>query len=169
MSNWFKQLFGPRQEEAAPPEPLALQNELQSLRVEMEERQRTIEHLRQEVERLRSREAQMVEETTNTRLEGLVSDLAGPAAQILTQADLLENQGKPVQARDVIAVARRMLRALERQGVSFEGTIGQQVAFDPNRHTPIGSNGTPQAGQMVTLRFSGVVYRGRIIHKGVVE
>ena len=168
MKNLFNQLFS---RPTLPPtvDDLAVQKELQSLRVELEARQQTIDHLKQETERLRSRQAQLVGETAQASLDALFGDLAGPAAQILTQADLLERQGKPVQARDVLSVARRMVRALERHGVSFEGEIGQQVAFDPDRHTPISADSAPQPGQPVTVRFSGVVYKGRIIHKGVVE
>ncbi len=90
-----------------------------------------------------------------------------PASQILTQADLLEKQGKPVQARDVLAVARRMLRALERYGLAFAGQTGEQVFFDPNQHTPINEAAQPQAGQPVTIRFAGVTYQGKMIYKAI--
>jgi molecular chaperone GrpE (heat shock protein) len=153
---------------------LALQKEIQALRMEIEAREGSIANLKQEIERLRLRQEQVIVETVTSRLSGLFGELAAPASQILTQADLLDRQGKPVQARDVLSVARRMVRALERYGVSFTGQAGEQVAFDPNQHTPI--NGAalpgaalPQPGQPVTVRFAGVAYQGKIIYKAIVE
>ncbi len=175
MKNWLSNLFPPHGEkistagEAPEGEILPLQREVQTLRIELDAREQSIANLKSEVERLRSRQEQLVGETVATKLTGLFSDLAGPASQILTQADLLENQGKPVQARDVLSVARRLVRAIERHGVVFEGKIGEQAAFDPNRHTPISSSSAPQAGQPVTIRFAGVSYQGKIIYKAIVE
>lgn len=150
-------------------EVLALQKEVQALRLELDTRQRTVENLRQEVERLRLRQEQVVAETVEARLGSLFGDLAGPASQILTQADLIERQERPVQARDVLSVARRMVRALERYGVAFIGKPGEQVAFDPNHHTPINASLVPEAGQPVTVRFAEVTYQGKTIYKAIVE
>ena len=142
MKNWLTNLFSqhpkpsdsPRQ---ASDELLDIQKEVQTLRIELESSEQMVMNLKQEIERLRSRQDQLLQETVDLPIRSLFNDLAAPASQILTQADLLENQGKPVQARDILSVARRMIRALERQGVSFEGQVGEQVPFDPNRHTPL--------------------------------
>lgn len=150
-------------------ESLAAQNQIQSLRLELEGREQRIQQLIQEIERLRERQDQMVKETAAAQFESLFSELAGPASQILTQADLLGNQGKPVQARDVLAVTRRMLRALERHGLVFEEQAGTHVAFDPSRHTPINDGTAPHLGQTVTVRFAGVTYGGKILYKAVVD
>jgi molecular chaperone GrpE (heat shock protein) len=189
MKKWISNLINPRREPdagekppvvlespASPGQPvtgntniLNLQKEAQSLRMEIEARDGSIANLKQEIERLRLRQEQVIEETIDQRLSGLFSDLAAPSSQILTQAELLEQQGKPVQARDVLAVARRMVRALERYGVVFVHQVGDQVAFDPNQHTPISGTASPQPGQPVTVRFTGVAYQGKIIYKAVVE
>jgi molecular chaperone GrpE (heat shock protein) len=167
MKNWLSRVFNPRR---APVEEdiLALQRELQALRVELESRQAAIDHLKQETERLRARQTELAGETAESRLESLFGDLAAPASQILTQA-ALQDQGKDLQSRDVLAVARRMVRALERHGFAFQGQIGQQVAFDPNQHVPLETGKLPDEGQLVTVRFAGVSYRGRNIHKAIVE
>ncbi len=175
MKNWLANLFS-RQ---SPPSPAAttapavdalrLQTEVQSLRMELEARERTIDNLKQETERLRLRQDELLNDTVALRMEKLFNDLAAPASQILTQADLLEKQGKPVQARDVLSVARRMVRALERSGLSFEGQVGQAVEFDPNRHTPMQGGAQPALGQPVTVRFVGAAYQGKIIYKAIVE
>jgi molecular chaperone GrpE (heat shock protein) len=183
MKNWFSNLLKPARDRDAgnlvppvqagpsdqPARLLDLQKENQSLRMDLETSQQSIATLKQEIERLRLRQDQVIAETVESRLSGLFSDLAGPASQILTQADLLEGQAKPVQARDVLSVARRMVRALERQGIAFAGQVGEQVIFDPNQHTPINEAVQPQAGQPVVIRFAGVTYRGKIIYKAIVE
>lgn len=168
MSNFFQRLFGPK-EPAPAGDTAAVEREIQSLRLDLKTRDEQLAHLKQEVERLRSRQDQLVNETAEIRLEGLFSDLAAPAAQIITQVELLENQNKPVQARDLAAVGRRMVRALERHGLSMEGLVGQQTEFDPNRHQAMNAESAPQAGQPVTIRFVGMAYRGKIIYKALVE
>jgi molecular chaperone GrpE (heat shock protein) len=148
---------------------LAYQKEMAALRLDLQASEQKIQTLRQEVERLQSRQEQILQETVALKLETLMKDLAAPASQILTQADLLENQGKAVQARDVLTVARRMVRALERAGVTFVEPVGQQVAFDPNQHTPISASTPLQAGQPAVVRFAGVSFQGKLITKAIVE
>lgn len=168
MTNFFQRLFGSK--EPAPAEDTAaLEREIQSLRLDLKARDEQLAHLKQEVERLRSRQEQLVNETTEMRLEALFNDLAAPAAQMITQAELLENQNKPVQPRDLAAVGRRLVRALERHGLRMEGQVGQQTEFDPNRHQAMNAETSPQLGQPVTIRFVGMAYRGKIIYKALVE
>jgi molecular chaperone GrpE (heat shock protein) len=175
MANWLSRIFSPRRGESAAQtaaraeDLLRLENEAQALRMELETRNQDIAHLKQEVERLRARQDHLVSEAVTAQLEGLFADLAAPASQILTQAELLENQNKPVQARDVLSVARRLIRAAERRGMQFDGRAGEQVAYDPNRHASLNAEIAPQAGQAVTIRFAGVTYQGKILYKAIVE
>jgi len=173
MKNMLKNLFTtrhaqPPSQEVLPEERLAAQSEIQSLRLEIEARDSSIIMLSQEVERLRERQERLTNETASARFEALLIELAGPASQILTQADLLENQKKPVQARDVISVARRAVRAFERHGMKFENQPGDKIIYDPTRHTPIGDT-VPQPGHPVTVRFAGVTYQGKMLYKTIVE
>ena len=172
MANWLTRIFSPRRDESAAAraeDVLRLEKEAQALRIELDARDENIAHLKQEVERLRARQDHLVSEGVTAQIEGLFSDLAAPASQILTQAELLENQNRPVQARDVLSVARRLVRAAERRGMLFEGRAGEQAGFDPNRHAPLNAEAAPQAGQTVTIRFAGVSYQGKILHKAIVE
>ncbi len=184
MKNWFTNLLKTRPAPGEPGQPvpppqgfpsaqagewLVLQKETQALRMDLQASQQAVANLKQENERLRLRQDQLIAETVETRLSGLFGDLAAPASQVLTQSDLLEKEGKPVQARDVLSVARRMVRALERYGLVFSGQVGDQVPFDPNQHTPINEVTQPQPGQPVTIRFRGVAYQGKTIHKAIVE
>jgi molecular chaperone GrpE (heat shock protein) len=86
-----------------------------------------------------------------------------------TQAHLLEREGKPVAARDVLTVAKRLIRALEDEGLTLEGKTGETVAFDPNYHQPleVGPGLTP--GQPVVIRSPGISYAGRVLHRAGVR
>lgn len=148
---------------------LMLEREAQSLRLELAERERQIASLAGEVERQRQSESARLADAVHAQLERLMSDAAAPVAQLLTQAHLLEAEGKPVQAKDVLAVARRFVRLLEDQGLTIEDRLGDVLAFDPNRHQPLGGGVSIQRGQMVIIRFSGISYRGRVLRKAGVE
>ncbi len=140
----------------------------QSLRLEIASQQEQIEHLKQEIERLRYRQERLVEEGASSQFEALLSELAGPVSQLKAQSALHE-QGKPLQARDVLAVAGRIVRALERQGLVSEGAPGERSSYDPDRHTPLSAGAALQPGQAVIVRFPGISYRGKILYKAVVE
>ena len=171
--NWFSRLFPHATPattvETSVPDRLALQNELQTLRLELASRDQIIADLKQGLERQRTRQDQWLEETVTARLEGLFADVAAPASQILTQADLLEKQGKPLQARDILLVTQRMIRALQRYGLEFDGQPGQPAIFDPNRHTLMNNARSIQPGEAVTVRFAGVTFRDKLIYKSIVE
>ena len=154
------------------PEPgadaLALQNTIQALRMEIAARDEKIKHLTDEVERLRYRSEGLAAESAAARVQALLTDLSGPACQMLTQA-ALEESGRPLQARDVLTVAKRLLRAHERHGLVFEGKPGEQGAFDPDKHTPLNAEVSPQVGDVVTVRVAGAIWNGKTLYKAGVE
>jgi molecular chaperone GrpE (heat shock protein) len=172
MLKWLRTLSGrkPQQSVAAPDERLLeLEREAQGLRLDLEERERLIANLKGELERQRKGENTRTAEATRAQTERLLTDVAGPVAQLLTQAHLLEVEGKPVQAKDVLAVAKRLVRALEDTGLSLEGSVGAPTTFDPNRHEPLSADAALRAGDPVSVRFVGVTYQGKIIRKAGVE
>lgn len=174
MKNLFANLFSRPAAAPAPAvldreEMLSAQREIQSLKMDLEQRDKQIRILEGEIDRMRAGQQKLIEETVAARMEALFTDLAGPGSQILTQADLLENQARSLEARDVLAIARRMVRALERHGVTFEGKIGDPVGFDPNRHTPLNAAVQLRPGQPSVVRFVGARYKDKIIYKAVVE
>ncbi len=148
---------------------LDLERQIQSLRLDLQERESLIAALRTELEQHRRSEQARVEELVQTATERLLSEAAAPAVQLLTQAHLLEHEGKPVAARDILNVARRLVRVIENHGLSVEGGIGEPVAFDPDRHQVLGGEGFPAAGQSVVVRIPGAAYQGRILYKAGVE
>ena len=139
--------------------------------IDLAEREREVARLRRELARGRESEATRAGEAVEARWEHFLSQAAAPATQLLTQAHLLEDEGKPVQARDVLAVARRLVRALEDEGLQMVSAAGRREAYDPARHELLQAGETPPAGgQPVEVKFAGAAYRGRIIVKaGVIK
>jgi molecular chaperone GrpE (heat shock protein) len=178
MKKWLRKLFNPEVNSAAnestpgqglPEKMLQEMNDLQSLRMELAESKRMVVHLTQEIERVKAQQEEIIQLNLAKELEGLFKDMAAPASQSLTQAHLVENQGKKVSAQDLLTVSRRMLRAMERHGVIFENQVGETVLFDPGKHIAIQPGQSIDTGKPVIVRFCGVSYRGKMIHKAIVE
>jgi hypothetical protein len=83
----------------------------------------------------------------------------------LTQAHLLEIDGKPIEARDVLGVARRLVRTLEDNGLTLEGKVGETLPFDSNQHEPPRAEAVLQPGETVVIKFVGVSYAGIVCKK----
>lgn len=149
-------------------EYLKAKAEAQSLRLDLEAAHKQSEKLNQEIDRLRMGQQEILELQLTTRMEALFTEVSGPASQILTQVDLVEKQGKPVQIADVLAVAKRMIRALERNGLEIINQPGDRVAFDPSKHTSLNQIKL-DSGQPAVVRFAGVSYQHKTIHKAFVE
>jgi molecular chaperone GrpE (heat shock protein) len=164
---WLHRWFG----RGGPPAPgaedgsLALRREVQTLRLELEERDRVLAALKMDLGRLRRGEEERVTAAIEAHRERLLAEAAVPFAQLLTQAHLLEVEGKPVQARDVLAVARRLVRLLADEGLTPEGYVGETVAYDPDRHEPLGGCFSPRRGEMVVVLLVGMTWQGRVLRK----
>jgi molecular chaperone GrpE (heat shock protein) len=164
----LRRWFGRPGQSAAEGPALRRERAAQALRLELQERERVIAALQADLERLRRGEGERVAAAVQAERERLLTDAAAPVAQLLTQAHLLEVEGKALQARDVLAVARRLVRLLEGEGLTTEGRVGAAVAFDPNRHEPLGGDFTPRPGQSVVVRIVGVSCQGRVLCKATV-
>ena len=148
---------------------VALEQQVQSLRLDVAEQEQLTARLRKELERQRNGAATHVTEAVQAQVEQLLADAATPVAQLLTQAHLLEAEGRPVQAKDVVAVAKRLVRTLEDHGLAYEGNVGKTIPFDPDRHELLSADASPRPGQTVVVRFVGVGYRGKLLRKAGVE
>jgi hypothetical protein len=169
MAGWLDRLLGRSGEEGGDHEQmLALRREAQDLRLHLDERGREAAALREALAHQRSDAVARAAEAVRAKVEQLLAEAAGPVAQLVTQGHLLEAEGKPVQARDVLAVARRLVRVLEDEGLAAEGHVGERVAFDLDRHAVLGGE-VPAPGQTVVLRFVGITCRGRVLRKAGVE
>jgi molecular chaperone GrpE (heat shock protein) len=167
MPAWLDRLLG-RSDGADAESALALKREAQELRLQLEEGSRQFAALQKEREQQQAGEETRIADAVQAKVERLLAEAAGPVTQLLTQAHLLEAEGKPVQARDVLAVARRLVRVLEEEGLTLDGRPGERAAFDPNRHAPLAGE-APAPGAAVVVRFAGVGCRGRVLRKAGVE
>lgn len=170
MLSALKQWFG--QSPTAQPQEderlLALERQIQNLRLELAERNQLADKLKQELERQRSSESDRLTNAVQTQIEQLLSDAATPVTQLLTQAHLV-SEGKPVQAKDVLAVAKRLTRVLEDTGLTLTSSVGKTVSFDSNLHDPLSASTSLAPGVPVVVKFAGVSYQGKVIRKAGVE
>jgi molecular chaperone GrpE (heat shock protein) len=146
-----------------------LEREAQRLQLDLAEQEKMVAQLKVELERQRSGSSAHVSEAVQAQMEQLLSDVATPVVQLLTQSHLLEVEGKPVQAKDVLAVAKRLVRTLEDNGLTLEGRVGESVPFDSDHHEPLSADASLKSGQMVTVRFIGVAYQGKLLRRAGVE
>lgn len=161
MLKWIRSLFS-KQPDASP------ENEVRALKLELAERDRQIIQLKSDLERHRQQADMRGAESVQAQLVQLFVEVATPVSQLQTQAHLLEAENKPVQARDILTVARRLVRTLEDNGLLLENRVGEQVPFDPDLHELLAGT-APQQGRPVIVRFPGVAYRGKLLRKAGVE
>lgn len=164
MLKWLKEnlgfSFGPLPDERR----LAVESELQKIRLELAAYEKRLTELRDDLERYQTNESARTEAAIHARLELLLTEVAAPVAQLLTQAHPLEVESQPVQTKDVLAVAQRLVRVLEDEGLTLEGCVGETVSYDPNHHEPL-SGATFATGQAVMVRSVGLAYRGKLLRK----
>ncbi len=161
MLKWIKSLF-------ATPSAASPENEAQTLKLELAERDQLIAKLKADLERQRQQENARGAESVQMQLEQLFAEAAIPVSQLQTQAHLLEAGSRPIQARDILTIARRLVRVLEDHGLSLANHVGEQVSFDPNLHEPL-AGAAPCPGQPVVVRFTGVAFHGKLLCKSSVE
>jgi len=169
MLSWLQQLFQSSPTPANQEPSLTLNTELQTLSLELKERDQTIITLKQELDRQRQGEQNRLHQTRQQETQQLFNDIASPISQLLTQAHLLENEGKPVSPQDILTVAKRLIRSLEQKGLVIHGTPGETVSFDANYHQPLNSQQEITTGTPVTLRIVGIAYQQQILKKALVE
>lgn len=169
MSGWMSRLLGKNDAQAnCNGEKTSLECDVRRLQLDLQERDQTIAKLRSDIERQRGGESTRVSAVTDAKLERLFDSLSTCVAQLTTQAHLVDD-GRSVQARDVIAVARTLVRALEAEGLQVDNTVGQIEHFDPNFHQALSSDVAIKPGEDVVIRFPSVGYSNRILRKAGVE
>ena len=158
------QSFQPQSDEKL----LTLEREIQNLRLELTERDQLIDKLKQQLEQQRTSESNNIDSAVQNQIEQLLTDTAAPVTQLLTQAHLLD-EGKPVQAKDMWLVAKRLIRSLGDNGLTVISQVGETVSFDSNLHEPLSASSEVSPGAEVVVRFAGVSYQGKVIRKAGVE
>jgi molecular chaperone GrpE (heat shock protein) len=176
LRQWLSNLLKPTQPstetvEAEEKQEAGLEqaSELQRLRLETQEQQKQIEQLKAEATRRRSGREEEHRQLSRDAKEGVLRGAAAPAAQLKTQAHLLTEEGKTVEAEDILAVAERLVDALAQAGLGFEGEVGQTVSFDPDAHEALGTGPAPAPGDKVTVKVVGVSHEGKVLKKASVS
>jgi molecular chaperone GrpE (heat shock protein) len=170
MPSWIDKIFGKDAVKIERNDELDtdMQREIRRLQMESQERAETVTRLRSDIESMRGGESSRISAVTDSRLERLFDSIAAPAAQLTTQAYLVE-AGKPVQVRDVIAVAGCLIRALECEGFKVSEMTDNTQAYDPDLHQPISNDVSINRGESVVARIPSVTYNNRILRKAGVE
>ncbi len=170
MLNTLKKWLGkaPTSQPQSNEKLLTLEREIQNLRLKLTERDQLIDKLKQQLEQQRTSENNNIDSAVQNQIEQLLTDTAAPITQLLTQAHLLE-EGKPVQAKDVLLVAKRLISTLEDNGLTIVSQVSETVSFDSNLHEPLSASTAINQGTEVVVRFAGVSYQGKVIRKAGVE
>lgn len=172
---WLRRLLGLSSPQAPPegaPTPVqvsASPSEIQALKLDLQEKEEQLKRTQQELERQRSHQEELVEGKVRTALSQVIEEAATPVSQLLTQIHLMDAEEKPVQARDIMTVAKRMVKVLQAHGMHLIGSVGDQVTFDPNRHMPLSNQTSLEPGQSARVRFVGIAYQDQVIRKAGVE
>jgi molecular chaperone GrpE (heat shock protein) len=164
--NWIKSLFV---HDAGEREISKLKREIQGLRLELEECDRKVKEIKDLFEYKREGSASQITESVQLKMEQLLSELATPIAQIMTQAHLVDVGKESVAAVDVIVLVKRMVRVLEDHGMKLEGQVGDVVPFDPDQHEPLSAEVSIVRGEQVVVRFRGISHKGVLLRKAGIE
>lgn len=165
LRRWFRSSHADAEREAR----LALEAQIQTLRLDLQEREAHIARLREELSRARAEAAKEASAQAEDQLVRLLEAISGPAAQLHLQNHLAQAHQKPVQARDVLSNVRRLLAKLEDAGLRFEGKLDAEVPFDPDLHQPMSSDTFSARGESVVVRIAGVFWQGRALRRADVE
>lgn len=146
---------------------LAAEAAAAGLRLELEEAKKLAVALRRELDAERGARADAVEVATASRLEPFLAEAAALLGQLALQERLLE-KGKPIETRDVMALAEALSRILERQGLVALDAVGEMRDYDPACHQSLGGTAlTP--GLRVRVKMPGYSLKGKILRKAMVE
>lgn len=145
-----------------------LRAELQRTRMDLDERSEALERVHEDLRRERGQTEGRARESADVEVAGLIDVIGTPLTQLVTLEHLRAEGTVEPRAGDVLAVAMRLVRALEDRGIAAAGTVGARESFDPDRHEPVGA-GTIEAGRSVIVRFVGFTHGTRVLRKAGVE
>lgn len=148
---------------------LEFKRELQELRLQLAERDRTIKQSRAELERLRGGAEQDAQQRARSDMERLVTAMGAPMAQLVTQAHLHRSGAVEIRVEDVLRVGTRLVRALRDAEVDTVGEVGEAEPYDPERHDPLSADEPVATGDQVVVKVVGLSYQGRILRKAGVD
>lgn len=174
MINWLKQLFSSStatviSNNELSNQILTLETALQQLKLEIKEKENTINNLQTELKLQQQKESQKLENKIISEKQKLFNEIASPLSQLITQKYLLEVEAKPVKPQDIFLVIKRLINVFEKQGLTFIGEVGEVTNFDPNYHQSLNSNVDINIGDKVIIKIVGISYQNQVIKSSIVE
>lgn len=157
---------------AAEPEPedqdiLSLRSRLQSLKMDLEERDQKMARMRQEFEQLQSRAASDRAGAGSAELAGLAKRLAPILSQLPTLRALHES-GKEVRTADLFTLFAKLEKLLADTGLTPLGTVGETCPFDSRFHQRMSGSDVGD-GSPVRIRFVGYRFQEAVLLKAMVS
>lgn len=146
---------------------LAARADVARQRLRADEAEARAANLHRELDAERQSRAWAVATAVDARLDPVLADAASLLGQLALQASLLAG-GKPVGARDVMALAQRLAVVFERLGLVALGAPGERVAFHAEQHQPFGGTALPP-GAVVVIKVPGYRLGERVVRKSLVE
>ncbi|MFM9073569.1 MAG: hypothetical protein ACKOOC_09240 [Cyanobium sp.] len=168
LRQWLTHLLHPSAAEEQA-RRLAAESELQSVRIDLAHANQQILQAGAERGRQGQEEAAAIENHLAIQLEELLTSLATPLTQLLTQQHLIEREGKELGTKDLLATSRRIWQGLAPFGVEVLESIGEVVPYDPDRHLPLSQGSMVGAGTPVRVRIPGLLLKGRVLKSAAVE
>jgi molecular chaperone GrpE (heat shock protein) len=166
MANWFKSLFKKEQDLGRVEQ---LEREIQSLRAMLQDQDKVVENLTKELQQSR-REAELrVMKSAQAVIEKFMAEAASPITKLNSQIYVVEEQNRPLNVRDVLAVVKQVLGVFQKYGLRLEGYVGEMTSFDHDHHMSLKNDVSIAQGEPVVIRFVGVAYRGKLLSKARVE
>jgi molecular chaperone GrpE len=152
-----------------PPEPDTAQwnAKIAGLRMDLEERDRTISALKKEYELLRNRAETEQGDAGREALAGLLGRIAPLLSQLATLRSLSDG-GTPVKAEDLLKLMGKVETLMHEAGLEPIGRVGEDVPFDGRLHQRM-SGGWLKEEDMVRVRFVGYRFKGTVIKKAMVS
>lgn len=145
-----------------------LEREIQSLRLELSEQAVQLNAAKHDLNLYRKESESKVSRDIHEQQRKQYEELAGPIAQLTTLDHLLHSQGKELQPKDILVVANRFIRILQKYGLNLDGSIGEITSFDRNLHEPLSTEEDIALGEMVMIRMVGVSYQGTVLRRASV-
>lgn len=166
MANWLKSIF---QKERESERVQQLEREIHSLRAMLEDQDRVVANLTKELQQHRKEAEFRVMRSAQAVIEKLMADVAASVTKLNSQIYVVEEQKRPLNVKDVIAVAKQILSVLQKYGLRLEGYVGELTSYDPDHHAPLKKDALVGQAEPVIVRFVGVGYRGKLLCKARVE
>ena len=137
------------------------------LEMDLQDRDREIQRLRQEYGLQQQQSEQRTSEAASLGLEALVRKLAPLFSQLSTM-QAIQAEGRPLRVEDVLKLFGKVEQPFKEQGLEIIGAAGEETAFDSRRHQQMSGQGLEE-GDRVKIRFPGYQLNGTLLLKAMVS